>query len=118
MKTHSWVLIILAFLSIDVAGIAQDQTVKPHDQVLSKEYVSPDNRFKIRFPDVPKEFDMPLDTTGQIVSHMVMHTSTITYWLVYTDFPINFNTGDIAALPILSDLPLIWTTTPLGGLKA
>lgn len=91
MKTYRWILIVLAFVCSDVAGFAQEQTVAPPDQVLSKEYVSPDRRFKIRFPDVPKEIDLPFDTkTGQIVSHTVMHTSTITYWLGYTDYPIDF----------------------------
>src|SRR5262245_16489422 len=91
MKTHRWILIVLAFLCGTATGVTQDQPVRPPDQVLSKEYVSPDGRFKIRFPDVPKEIDFPFDTkTGQIVSHTVMHTSTITYWLAYTDYPINF----------------------------
>ena len=95
MKTHRWILIVLALLGGAVAGIEQAQTVTPTDQVLSKEYVSPDHRFKIRFPDVPKEFDLPLDTkAGQIVSHSVMHTSTITYWLAYTDYPMSLDKGD------------------------
>lgn len=98
MKTHRWILIVLAILSTGVPGMTQDQPLKPLDQVLAKEYVSPDHRFKIRFPDVPKEFDFPFETkTGEMVSHTVMHTSTITYWLGYTDFPINFNTADVKA---------------------
>ena len=95
MKTHRWILIVLAFLGGGVPGIAQSQTGTPRDQVLSREYVSPDHRFKIRFPDVPKEFDLPLDTqVGQIVSHSVMHTSNITYWLAYTDYPMILDKAD------------------------
>jgi hypothetical protein len=96
MKTHRWILIVLAFLYGTAMGVTQDQPVRPPDQVLSKEYGSPDGRFKIRFPDVPKEIDFPFDTkTGQIVSHTVMHTSAITYWLAYTDYPINFEKPDV-----------------------
>src|SRR4029078_4333295 len=95
MKTYRWILIVLAFLCGDVAGVAQ-QTVAPPDQVLLKEYVSPDLPFKIRFPDVPKEFDLQGDTkTGPIVAHNVMHTSNITYWLVLTDYPISFDKPDV-----------------------
>src|ERR1041384_6559751 len=90
MKTHRWILIVLALLGGVVPGIAQDQTVTAPVQAFPKEYISPDHRFKVRFPDVPKEFDLPMDTKGQIVSHTVMHTSTVTYWVMYTDFPINF----------------------------
>ncbi len=91
MKTHGWILIILAFLGGGVPGIAQDQKVTAPVPVLSKEYVSPDHRFKIHFPDVPKEFDLPFDSKmGPIVTHTVMYTSNITYWLGYTDYPINF----------------------------
>lgn len=96
MKTHRWILIIVALLGASVLGIAQSQTATPPVQVLSKEYVSPDRRFKIRFPDVPKEFDLQADTkTGPIVSHNVMYTSNITYWLVYTDYPISFDKADV-----------------------
>src|SRR5438067_2348832 len=94
MKTHRWILIVLVFLGGGVSGIAQDQTVTPPDQGLSKEYVSPDHRFKIRFPDVPKEFDLPADTkTVSIVSHQVMLNTDITYWLNFTDYPMSFE-GD------------------------
>jgi hypothetical protein len=94
MNTHKWILIVLAFLG-GVLGIAQNETVKPSDSILSKEYISPDRRFKVRFPDVPKEFDLQADTkTGPIVSHTVMYTSTISYWLAYTDFPISFDKAD------------------------
>src|SRR6476660_7352415 len=96
MKTHRWILIVLAFLAGGIAGIAQDQTLTPPDQILAKEYVSPDHRFQIRFPDVPREFDFQADTkTGPIVAHNVMHTSNITYWLVYTDYPISFDKPDV-----------------------
>jgi hypothetical protein len=96
MKTLKWILIVLVFIYGSVPALAQDQPVAPPDQVLSKEYVSPDGRFRIRFPDVPKEIDFPFDTkTGQIVSHTVMHTSTITYWLAYTDYPINFEKSNV-----------------------
>ena len=95
MKTHRWILIILAFLG-GVPSIAKDQAVPVPNQVLSKEYVSPDCRFKIRFPDAPREFDFSFDTkTGPIVSHTVMHTSNITYWLVYTDYPMSFDKADV-----------------------
>ena len=95
MKAQISILIVLALLTGAVAGVIQAQTVTPTDQVLSKEYVSPDHRFKIRFPDVPREFDLPLDTkAGQIVSHSVMHTSTITYWLAYTDYPRSLDKAD------------------------
>ena len=95
MKTHRSILIILAFVGCGVPGIAQKQTVAHSDQVLSKEYVSPDHRFKIRFPDVPKKLDLPFDTKiGPMVSHSVMHSSNISYWLVYTDFPVSFDKAD------------------------
>jgi hypothetical protein len=95
MKTHLWILIVLAFPGACVPLIAQTQTVRPPDQILVKEYVSPDHRFKIRFPDAPQEIDFPFETkTGQIVSHTVMHTSIVTYWMSYTDFPINFDKAD------------------------
>jgi len=91
MKTNRWILVVFAFLGGGVSGIAQDETIARPDQVLSKQYVSPDHRFKVRFPDVPKEFDLSLDTKiGPVVSHSVMHTSNISYWLGYTDYPINF----------------------------
>jgi len=96
MKTHRWILIVLVFLAGSVPGIAQDQTLTPPDQVLLKEYVSPDRRFQIRFPDVPKEFDFQADTkTGPIVAHNVMHTSNITYSLVYTDYPMSFDKPEV-----------------------
>lgn len=96
MKTHRLILIALALVGVGVPGIAQEQTVTPPDQFLSKEYVSPDRRFKIRFPDVPKEFDFQADTkTGPIVSHNLMHTSDITYWLAYTDYPMSFDKADV-----------------------
>ena len=90
MKTHRWILIVLALLGSGLPVNAQDQTATSPNQVLATEYVSPDHRFKIRFPDTPKEFDLPLTETGQIVSHSVMHTSIVTYWLGYIDSPINF----------------------------
>lgn len=90
-----WILIVLAFLGGVIPGIAQIPNT-PRDQVLAKEYISPDYRFKVRFPDVPKEFDLQADTkTGPIVAHNVMHTSNITYWLVYTDYPISFDQPDV-----------------------
>jgi hypothetical protein len=96
MKTHGLILLVLALLGCGVSGIAQNRAVAPQDVVLSKEYVSPDGRFKIRFPDVPKEFDLQADSkTGPIVSHTVMHTSNITYWMGYTDHPINFDKADV-----------------------
>lgn len=95
MTTHRVLLIILILLGSLVRVVAQDQASSPPDQNLLKEYVSPDHRFKIRFPDVPKEFDLPLNITGvQVVSHSLMHTSNITYWLAYTDFPIDFEKGN------------------------
>ena len=60
MKTHPWILIVLVVLGGAVPGLAQTRLVTPLDQVLAHEYVSPDRRFKIRFPDVPKEFDFPI----------------------------------------------------------
>ena len=96
MKTHKWILIMLAFLASVGPDLAQGQAVTPLDQVLTKEYVSPDRRFTIWFPDVPKEFDLQADTkTGPIVSHNVMHTSNITYWLIYTDYPLTFDKADV-----------------------
>src|SRR5690348_6181457 len=95
MKTHRWIFIVLVFLGGCFAGIAQGQAVTPPDQLLSKEFVPADRRFKIRFPDVPKEYDLSLDTKiGPIVSHNVMHTSNITYLLVYTDYPTTFEKAD------------------------
>src|SRR6185369_1878360 len=96
MKTHGWILIVVAFLNGGVPCIAQHRTVRPPNQVLSKEYISPDHRFKVRFPDVPKEFDLQADTkTGPIVAHNVMHTSKVTYWLIYTDYPMSFDKADV-----------------------
>lgn len=96
MKTHRSILIVIVLLGNSISGIAQDQTNKAPDQVFSKEYVSPDRRFEIRFPDVPKEFDLPFEAkTGPIVSHMIMHTSNITCWLVYTDYPMSFVNTDV-----------------------
>jgi hypothetical protein len=94
MKTHRWVLIVLALLGSSIPGIAQTQTVAPPDQVLAKEYVPPDHRFKIRFPDVPKEFDLQGDTKmGPVVLHQVMLNTDVTYWLTFTDFPMNLEKG-------------------------
>lgn len=93
-KTFRAKLIVLALLGW-VPVVAGNQTVQPPAQVLAKEYVSPDHRFKIRFPDVPKEFDLQADTkTGAIVSHQVMLNSDITYWLNFTDYPINLEQGN------------------------
>ena len=96
MKTRGLILLVLALLGCGVSGIAQNRTVAPQDVVLAKEYVSPDGRFKINFPSVPKEFDLQADSqTGPIVSHNVMHTSNITYWLGYSDYPINFDKANV-----------------------
>ena len=94
MKTHQWFIIVLAFLIGSAPSIAQEgRSTTPH-QALSKDYVSPDHRFKIDFPDVPKEFDLQADTqTGAVVSHQVMLDAEITYWLNFADYPINLERG-------------------------
>lgn len=95
MKTHKWLLLVIAFLAGSVPGIAQNQAGTARDQVLAKEYVSPDGRFKIRFPDAPQEFDLQVDAkTGPVISHQLVLNTDVTYSLNFTDYPINLENGD------------------------
>lgn len=109
MKARTWILIVSACLCGSISSIAQDQTVTPPNQDLRKEYVSPDRRFKVRFPDEPKEIDFPFDTkTGQLVIHTLMHTSTINYWFSYINFPINFEKANAIKATLDRGAMAVW----------
>jgi hypothetical protein len=92
MKTKC-ILILLALFSFGRPGVAQKKSrcqLQPQSLAHAKEYLSPDGRFRICFPDVPKELDLPFDTkVGPIVSHSLIYNSDVTYWLNYIDYPIH-----------------------------
>lgn len=93
MKTHQYVLVALTIFGCGIICLAQENKLSsrivPQGPALSKEYRSPDGRFKICFPDVPKEFDFPFNTKiGQIVTHTIAYASDVTFWVNYTDYPM------------------------------
>jgi hypothetical protein len=80
-----YIPILLAFFSFGAPGVAQTKsTCQP-----SKEYLSPDGRFSVCFPGVPKESDLPYDIkVDSTVSHAVEYDSDVTHYSVtYIDYP-------------------------------
>ena len=87
MKTK-YLLILLAVFGFSLPAVAQKKSnCQPP---ASQEYLSPDGRFRVCFPGVPKELDLPYDTKiGPIVSHSFVYNTDVTYWLTYVDYPID-----------------------------
>ena len=83
-----YILILLAVFSFSTPAVAQKKSnCQP---AASKEYLSPDGRFRICFPGVPKELDLPYDTkVGPIVLHALVYNTEVTYSLSYIDLPID-----------------------------
>jgi hypothetical protein len=104
MKTHQYILLAFAFFGFGIIAHAQENKLGSPTvaQVpdISKEYRSPDGRFKIRFPDVPKEVELPYDTKiGQTVFHIVAYVSevaNVTWMANYIDYQIVSVTPDQA----------------------
>jgi len=93
MKTHQYLLIALTFFGYGILALAQENKLSsqivPQGPALSKDYLSPDGRFRIRFPDVPKEFDSSYDSKiGQVVSRSLVYASDVTLLVNYTDYPM------------------------------
>ena len=102
MKIQKPILIVLTFFAAIIPIIGQEK--KPDlpvgarivDGPSGTEYVSAAGRFKIRFPDVPKEFEGTTDTKyGQIASHFVMLNSDITHVVNFTDYPMNLEQPEL-----------------------
>lgn len=98
MKIQTYILIVLTSFFGIASVIAQEKkpTLPAGQQTVitdgpsGTEYVSAAGRFKIRFPDVPREFEGTHDTTlGQIASHVVMLKTDVTHFVNYTDYPMN-----------------------------
>ena len=87
MKTK-YLLILLAVFNFSIPSVAQKKSnCQPAS---SKEYLSPDGRFRICFPGVPKELDLPYETKiGPIVLHSLVYNTEVSYWLSYVDYPID-----------------------------
>jgi hypothetical protein len=82
--------------------IAQQQSpstaVPTPAPTISKEYVSADGRFKILFPAAPNEIHETVETSmGKLPFHMLIcpFTPTVSYHVVYMDYPINLESADL-----------------------
>jgi hypothetical protein len=99
MKTQKHVLIPLTFFACAIVSIAQQaaSTSAPSPApTTSKEYVSADGRFKVLFPDTPKEIHETVESSmGKLPFHMLICPSTVTYSVVYMDYPINLENADL-----------------------
>jgi len=92
MKTQKHLLALTLFACATVS-IAQEPSVST-----TKEYSSSEGRFKVLFPSctVNEIHGTPDTKVGKIAFHMIVCVSpTITYSVVYTDYPIDLDTPDL-----------------------
>jgi hypothetical protein len=99
MKTQKYLLISLTFFAWAIASFAQPapSTSAPSPApTTSKQYVSTEGRFKVLFPDTPKEIHEVIDSSlGKLPIHMFICPLTVSYHVLYMDFPIDLENADL-----------------------
>lgn len=94
---------IFAFFGCAMISIAQQQSppvtsAASSAPTIQKEYVSRDGRFKVLFPATPNEIHETVESSmGKLPFHMLIcpFTSTVSYHLVYMDYPIYLESADL-----------------------
>lgn len=102
MNFKRYFLIPLTLFACAIPSIAQQQAPTPSASSLapatSKEYVSTDGRFKVHFPDTPKEIHELVESKmGKLPFHMFIcpFSPTISYHVAYVDYPIVLENADL-----------------------
>src|SRR5262249_6788506 len=103
MATQRYILLSLTFFACAVVGIAKQQApiASPASSgpTIPKEYVSADGRFKVLFPAAPNEVREIVESSmGKLPFHMLIcpFTPTVSYHVVYMDYPIDLERPDLA----------------------
>ena len=101
MNTTKCLLTSLTFFACAIAIVAEQQAPSTSAVSLipaaSKEYVSAEGRFKVLFPESPNEIHEMVDSSmGRLPFHMfICPTSTISYHVMYMDYPINIESAGL-----------------------
>lgn len=101
MNTTKCLVTSLTFFACAIAIVAQQQAPSTSAASLtptsSKEYVSAEGRFKVLFPASPNEIHEMVDSSmGRLPFHMfICPTSTISYHVLYMDYPINIESAGL-----------------------
>lgn len=99
-KSLHFLLALTLLLFTSVSALAQQGPPPPppppaydYSPKMWKEFTSLEGRFKILFPDTPKESSTPKDIPeGKQLIHIVTYQSFISYSVMFTDYPQRVDT--------------------------